>query len=420
MEASEKNPQVVVDKALGDALDSIDHSEEKMEEAEKALPKVDETKNVPKAQMAKEFKEALEKKLTLDEGLFTGGILDKALSNNELNVNVDASGAHVPFLGGVDNAKEGELKESVGVREYTEKLWDMINEDLVDVKALAKSLIYWLSEENVHEFMNANGLLWDEDEVEESLKEDIDFDTQENLKSDMYKAMAEVLYKYKDAGITANDIEVAVDWFLTNFKDVEEIDEGLLTGILGAVAGGALAHGAGAGLATTLGGAALGGLGGSILGDAVTQNESLEESCGEQIEEGCGKELKEAAEKLTSDEKDKMHIWRADKNDPKNLWDIIYTELTDYDEQGNRGRKVKTIPGQNRYSEDNVSPLDDDICVVAPDDEGLDLAYTVAEHFNLKVKAAGTIEDAPLEIKRRMGDKNRVFVVIEIPQTEMK
>lgn len=58
------------------------------------------------------------------------------------------------------------------VREYSDQLFDMIEEDMVDAKEIAKDLIYWCSEEDIKRFMEVRDLIWDEDEdIDESLYE---------------------------------------------------------------------------------------------------------------------------------------------------------------------------------------------------------------------------------------------------------
>ena len=66
-----------------------------------------------------------------------------------------------------------ELNES-SVRHYTEMLYDMMEDGLIDAKTLASDLMYWLSEDDVEHFMRVYDLLWQEDEEEENecLKED--------------------------------------------------------------------------------------------------------------------------------------------------------------------------------------------------------------------------------------------------------
>lgn len=57
------------------------------------------------------------------------------------------------------------------------------------------------------------------------LSDDKDFDTYSNFNSDLYNAMADVVYDYSSKGISKKDIEKAVEWFLTHFFDDYEEDE---------------------------------------------------------------------------------------------------------------------------------------------------------------------------------------------------
>ena len=66
------------------------------------------------------------------------------------------------------------LKEYYGdnnVREYSDMLFDMIEEGLVDAEYIAKDLIYWCSEDDIKKYMEVNDLVDYEDEDEEDLDE---------------------------------------------------------------------------------------------------------------------------------------------------------------------------------------------------------------------------------------------------------
>lgn len=57
------------------------------------------------------------------------------------------------------------------------------------------------------------------------LSNDKDFDTYSNFNSDLYNAMADVVYDYSSKGISKKDIEKAVEWFLTHFFDDYDEDK---------------------------------------------------------------------------------------------------------------------------------------------------------------------------------------------------
>ena len=59
-------------------------------------------------------------------------------------------------------------KESVNVRHYSDMLFDMIEEGMVDAENLAKDLIYWCSEDDIEHYMRVNDLLI-EDDIDESV-----------------------------------------------------------------------------------------------------------------------------------------------------------------------------------------------------------------------------------------------------------
>lgn len=66
-----------------------------------------------------------------------------------------------------------QLKESDDIRHYSDMLFDMIEEGLVDAESIAKDLIYWCSEDDIEHYMRVNGYLdyEDDEEYDESLKE---------------------------------------------------------------------------------------------------------------------------------------------------------------------------------------------------------------------------------------------------------
>jgi len=53
-----------------------------------------------------------------------------------------------------------------GVREYSDMLFDMIEDGAVDAEEIAKDLIYWCSEDDIKRFMEVRDLLPDEEEDE--------------------------------------------------------------------------------------------------------------------------------------------------------------------------------------------------------------------------------------------------------------
>lgn len=77
---------------------------------------------------------------------------------------------------GLDKLANLKLNEDVNVREYTDMLFDMVEDGIVDAKEILQSLMYWCSEDDVKKFMQVNDLLWepeeeeDEDYFEESMK----------------------------------------------------------------------------------------------------------------------------------------------------------------------------------------------------------------------------------------------------------
>lgn len=56
-------------------------------------------------------------------------------------------------------------------REYSDMLFDMIEDGSVNAEELAKDLIYWLSEDDVKKYVLANGLIYEEDIEDDDLEE---------------------------------------------------------------------------------------------------------------------------------------------------------------------------------------------------------------------------------------------------------
>lgn len=64
--------------------------------------------------------------------------------------------------------KSKHLCEDYGVREYSDMLYDMIENGEVDAKNIAEDLIYWCSEDDIEKYMKVNELIFEDDEIEES------------------------------------------------------------------------------------------------------------------------------------------------------------------------------------------------------------------------------------------------------------
>lgn len=65
---------------------------------------------------------------------------------------------------------EKNISEAYNVREYSDMLFDMIDEDVVDAKEIAKDLIYWCSEDDIKRFMELRDLIPDDEEIDDYLK----------------------------------------------------------------------------------------------------------------------------------------------------------------------------------------------------------------------------------------------------------
>lgn len=68
--------------------------------------------------------------------------------------------------------------------------------------------------------------------VNESLKEDLDEGDYDDLKSDVYNALADVVSKYHWKGISQAEVEKAIEWFEIKFFE-DEFEEGLIESLEG-------------------------------------------------------------------------------------------------------------------------------------------------------------------------------------------
>lgn len=68
------------------------------------------------------------------------------------------------------NESFSKIYESADVRHYSDMLYEMIEDEYVDPKDIAKDLIYWCSEDDIEHYMRVNDLILDEDgDIDESL-----------------------------------------------------------------------------------------------------------------------------------------------------------------------------------------------------------------------------------------------------------
>lgn len=130
-----KNLQVDVSPVMGDALEDAEKLDKNSKEVFTKLAK-DASSIIPKdpGTGKKVTIKPYTEKLTLDENLFKESIVD----------------------------------EDYNVREYSDQLYDMIEDDTVDAKKIAEDLIYWCSEDDIKEYMRVNDLIFDDEDMEES------------------------------------------------------------------------------------------------------------------------------------------------------------------------------------------------------------------------------------------------------------
>jgi hypothetical protein len=112
----------------------------------------------------------------------------------------------------------------------------MVEDDMLDAKTVLESLMYWVSEDDIHTFMRLNDLLWDEEDENEDDEEIEDVD--ESLKEDWYhfeyksganpyiakteKERDRILRKYKNRVTKKDENTFVID---DTEKDLFMIDE---------------------------------------------------------------------------------------------------------------------------------------------------------------------------------------------------
>ena len=129
--------QVNIDPVMEEVIDSNEKSDKNAKEVFTKLAK-DASSTIPKnPDTGKKITiKPYTEKLTLDENLFKESIVD----------------------------------EEYNTREYSDQLYDMIEDDIVDAKKIAKDLIYWCSEDDIEKYMRVNDLLLGDEEYNESLE----------------------------------------------------------------------------------------------------------------------------------------------------------------------------------------------------------------------------------------------------------
>lgn len=156
--------EVSIDPVMEEVIDETEKSDKNAEKVFKEISKnsKDVTPENPDTGKKINIKPYTEK-LNLDESLFMEESEDEAFNDNE---NYDESLEEKK-----ENTKKKHICEEYNTREYTDRLFDMVENDMLDDKTVLKSLMYWISEDDIHKFMKLNDLLWDEDDEDD---EDID------------------------------------------------------------------------------------------------------------------------------------------------------------------------------------------------------------------------------------------------------
>lgn len=165
--------QVNIDPVMGEVVRENEESDKRVEDTFKKLAKeldgiTPKDPDTGKKVTIKPYTE----KLILDESLFdlTEEVEDDEEKEEEKYDECDES------LEEKKACKKGSkhlCEDAYNAKEYTDMLFDMVENNMLDAKLVLKSLMYWVSEDDIHRFMKLNDLLWyeDDEDIEESLQE---------------------------------------------------------------------------------------------------------------------------------------------------------------------------------------------------------------------------------------------------------
>ena len=131
-------------------------------------------------------------------------------------------GLKVVVYTGVEESFNKKIEEELdtGVREYSDRLYDMLQDGVLDALNTACDLIYWCSEDDIQEYMRVNDLLYDEEELDESKSCKADFigNKGDNREKKNSKAVKEELEDEDGWGDSINDILYDV------FSDIDQLE----------------------------------------------------------------------------------------------------------------------------------------------------------------------------------------------------
>ena len=89
--------------------------------------------------------------------------------------------------------------ENVDVRHYSDMLYEMIEEGMVDAEQIAKDLIYWCSEDDIEHYMRVNDLI-----IEGDVEEGLDLVAKEGTIANLLAKHMEELSKCDDVNELKN------------------------------------------------------------------------------------------------------------------------------------------------------------------------------------------------------------------------
>ena len=120
------------------------------------------------------------------------------------------------MLKSINESFDRRFEESANVRQYSDMLFDMIEDGMVDAKAIAEDLIYWCSEDDIEHYMRVNDLLYDD------IEEGIDLVSKQGTIANVLAKNMQELAEYPDANsLKSAVIKLIQDSEISDKKSVE-------------------------------------------------------------------------------------------------------------------------------------------------------------------------------------------------------
>lgn len=297
--------------------------------------------------MADAYEESKKKKEEIDKEME-----EKTKDNVKLNKVIGAKKQPVPEL---PKQLKANLEESLfedydsGVRYYSDMLFDMIEDGIVDAEYIAKDLIYWCSEDDIEHYMRVNDLLSDDedDDIDESLNEDYTTDLVSEILSGQVKKPSYKNFKYLSNNGTVGEVE-----YMGNKYAFRKRNDGSYKVMRSSDAG-------------------------------WNWSETLYK---ESLKEARGPKKKPLVDKQGNSYGDEDRSEGQDELD-NDIYNLVLDELSVADSSLYRRTRIPEIPQWNRYNHLDVG-LDSDLNIVIhqPNESDFELAKRVADVYGLETR----------------------------------